>query len=77
MAGITLTPGSRRKLLRHIDEGLYIGDLARKMDISLVAIRKIILADEELKEVCHQMEYFHRKVCSHSVSLSISKRQAE
>ncbi|WP_025199088.1 helix-turn-helix domain-containing protein [Brucella sp. BO2] len=54
MAGITLTPGSRRKLLRHIDEGLYIGDLARKMDISLVAIRKIILADEELKEVCHQ-----------------------
>ncbi|KAB2762787.1 hypothetical protein F9K98_13430 [Brucella anthropi] len=52
MADLTLTPGSRRKLLRHIDEGLHIGDLARKMDISLIAVRKIILADDELKDAC-------------------------
>lgn len=52
MANLTLTPGSRRKLLRHIDEGLHISDLARQMDVSLIATRKIILADEELKEAC-------------------------
>lgn len=52
MANLALTPGSRRKLLRHIDEGLHIGDLARQMDVSLIATRKIILADEELKEAC-------------------------
>lgn len=52
MSELALTPGSRRKLLRHIDEGLHIGDLARKMDVSLIAVRKIILADEELKDAC-------------------------
>lgn len=49
---VDLTPGSRRKLLRHIDEGRHINELAGLMQISRPAIRKIILADAELSQAC-------------------------
>lgn len=49
---VDLTPGSRRKLLRHIDEGRHIIELALAMDVSRPAMRKIILADEELSKAC-------------------------
>lgn len=39
---VDLTPGSRRKLLRHIDEGRHINELSGLMQISRPAMRKII-----------------------------------
>ncbi|MDT6940764.1 helix-turn-helix domain-containing protein [Brucella pseudogrignonensis] len=49
---VDLTPGSRRKLLRHIDEGRHINELSGLMQISRPAMRKIILADDELSQAC-------------------------
>lgn len=52
MADLTLTPGSRRKLLRHIEEVSGVNELAKLMQIRVAHLRKIILADDELKEAC-------------------------
>lgn len=52
MADLTLTPGSRRKLLRHIDEVAGITELAKAMQVGVPALRKIILNDKELKAAC-------------------------
>lgn len=52
MSELTLTPGSRRKLLRHIEEVSGVNELAKLMQIRVALLRKIILADDELKEAC-------------------------
>ncbi|NKB78553.1 AraC family transcriptional regulator [Ochrobactrum daejeonense] len=52
MSELSLTPGSRRKLLRHIEEVSGVNELAKLMQIRVALLRKIILADGELKEAC-------------------------
>lgn len=77
---VDLTPGSRRKLLRHINEGKFIADLVEEMQISSADLRNIIMADDELSKACRltgalskEDKFRFKRASANSVSMGMNR----